>query len=67
MFTKPLCDITITGEVRMKKLLVLVISLAITASLVTTPIWAAGGKVRGDKGSGATHQNDFNSQGNQSD
>ena len=51
----------------MKKLIVLFVSLAITACLAITPVFAGGGKVRGEDGQGAVNQEDFNSQGNQAD
>jgi len=51
----------------MKKLIVLFVSLAITACLAITPVFAGGGKVRGDNGTGATHQVDSDNQGNQAD
>ena len=49
----------------MKKLIVLFVFLAITASLAITPVFAGGGKVRGEVGQGAVNQEGSNSQGNQ--
>ena len=38
----------------MNKLFAMLVSLALLVSVALSPVWAAGGKVTGDKGQGAT-------------
>ena len=50
----------------MKKLIAVLFTLMFV-SVCTSPAWAAGDKVRGEKGQGEVNQVDADSQGNQAD
>ena len=49
----------------MKKVIAFVVSTLLFLSIAAAPVWAAGGKERGDVGQGSTHQEGADAQGNQ--
>ena len=54
-----------SGDLTMKRIITLMITITFLLSLTTASVWAEGGKDRGDTGVGSTNQEGADSQGNQ--